>query len=57
MFLIMSVNPGFGGQGFYPVSLEDQKLRTMLVEAGLTTDIRVDGGVNAAMCERGSRCR
>ena len=38
MFLIMSVNPGFGGQKFIPYTLE----------AGLTTDIEVDGGVNAA---------
>ncbi len=49
MFLIMSVNPGFGGQNFIPYTLEKiKKLRTMLNEAGLTTDIEVDGGVNAA---------
>ena len=49
MFLIMSVNPGFGGQKFIPYTLEKiKKLRTMLNEAGLTTDIEVDGGVNAA---------
>ena len=46
MFLIMSVNPGFGGQKFIPYTLEKiKKLRTMLNEAGLTTDIEVDGGV------------
>ena len=49
MFLIMSVNPGFGGQKFIPYTLEKiKKLRGMLDEAGLTTDIEVDGGVNAA---------
>ena len=49
MFLIMSVNPGFGGQKFIPYTLEKiKKLRGMLNEAGLTTDIEVDGGVNAA---------
>ena len=49
MFLIMSVEPGFGGQKFIPYTLEKiKKLRTMLNEAGLTTDIEVDGGVNAA---------
>ena len=40
MFLIMSVNPGFGGQKFIPYTLEKIKK--------LTTDIEVDGGVNAA---------
>ena len=49
MFLIMSVNPGFGGQKFIPYTLEKiKKLRGMLDEAGLTPDIEVDGGVNAA---------
>ena len=49
MFLIMSVNPGFGGQKFIPYTLEKiKKLRGMLNEAGLSTDIEVDGGVNAA---------
>lgn len=49
LILIMSVNPGFGGQKFIPYTLEKiKKLRGMLNEAGLTTDIEVDGGVNAA---------
>ena len=49
MVLIMTVNPGFGGQKFIPYTLEKiKKLRGMLNEAGLTTDIEVDGGVNAA---------
>lgn len=49
MFLIMSVNPGFGGQKFIPYTLEKiRKLRHMLNEAGLNTDIEVDGGVSAA---------
>ena len=46
MFLIMSVNPGFGGQKFIPYTIEKiKKLRHMLDEAGLNTDIQVDGGV------------
>lgn len=46
MFLIMSVEPGFGGQAFIPESLDRiRKLRTMLEEAGLETDIEVDGGI------------
>ena len=49
MLLIMTVNPGFGGQKFIPYTLEKiKKLRGMLNEAGLSTDIEVDGGVNAA---------
>ena len=46
MVLLMSVNPGFGGQAFIPSSLEKvRKLRQMLDEKGLQTDIQVDGGV------------
>lgn len=49
MFLIMSVNPGFGGQKFIPYTVEKiKKLRKMLDDAGLKTDIQVDGGVTAA---------
>lgn len=49
MFLIMSVNPGFGGQKFIPYAVEKiKKLRGMLDAAGLDTDIQVDGGVTAA---------
>ena len=46
MFLIMSVEPGFGGQTFIPESLERiSELRNLLNEKGLTTDIEVDGGI------------
>ena len=46
MFLIMSVEPGFGGQAFIPESLERiSELRNLLNEIGLTTDIEVDGGI------------
>ena len=46
MFLIMSVEPGFGGQAFIPESLDRIKeLRAMLEAAGLETDIEVDGGI------------
>lgn len=46
MFLIMSVEPGQGGQGFIPESFEKiRTLREMLNERGLTTDIEVDGGI------------
>jgi ribulose-phosphate 3-epimerase len=49
LMVIMSVNPGFGGQRFIPASLEKIRcLRTMIDDRGLKTLIQVDGGVNAA---------
>ncbi|MDO5349600.1 MAG: ribulose-phosphate 3-epimerase [Lachnospiraceae bacterium] len=46
MILIMSVNPGFGGQKFIPYTLDKiRSLRQKLDEKGLHTDIQVDGGV------------
>ena len=48
MVLIMSVNPGFGGQKFIPGSLQKiKRLREMIIEQGLNIDIEVDGGVNS----------
>lgn len=47
MVLIMSVNPGFGGQKFIPYTLEKIKaLRDMSTRCGLDLDIQVDGGVS-----------
>ena len=44
--LLMSVNPGFGGQKYIPYVTEKiSKLRKMIDERGLKTDIEVDGGV------------
>ena len=46
LILIMTVNPGFGGQKFIPDTLEKVRaLRGLLQERGLDTDIEVDGGV------------
>ena len=48
MVLLMSVNPGFGGQKFIPRTLDKvRRLRQMIDERGLSTLIEVDGGVNA----------
>lgn len=45
--LIMSVNPGFGGQSFIPQSLEKvKKLRHLITESRSSTLIEIDGGVN-----------
>ena len=47
LVLVMSVNPGYGGQKFIPESLEKiAELRQMIDARGLTTDIEVDGGIN-----------
>jgi ribulose-phosphate 3-epimerase len=46
MVLIMSVNPGFGGQTFIPAALgKIRRLREMISNRGLKTEIEVDGGV------------
>ena len=48
LVLLMSVNPGFGGQSFIPRTLEKVKaLRKMIDGRGLKVEIEVDGGVNA----------
>ncbi|HBN55868.1 MAG TPA: ribulose-phosphate 3-epimerase [Lachnospiraceae bacterium] len=46
MVLLMTVEPGFGGQAYIPESTQKiQDLRRMLTERGLETDIEVDGGI------------
>ncbi len=46
MVLIMSVNPGFGGQSFIPKTIDKIKeLKQMIVTAGLNVMIEIDGGV------------
>jgi ribulose-phosphate 3-epimerase len=46
MVLIMSVNPGFGGQKFIPFCLDKVRdLKKMIDEAGADTLIQIDGGV------------
>lgn len=46
MVLIMSVNPGFGGQSFIPYSIQKIKdLKKMIDKRGLNVDIQVDGGI------------
>ncbi len=47
LVLLMSVNPGFGGQTFIPQVLHKIKeLKNIVDERGLKIDIQVDGGVN-----------
>lgn len=48
MVLIMSVNPGFGGQKFIPHTLvKIRELRSLIDRNGLTVKIEVDGGIGA----------
>jgi ribulose-phosphate 3-epimerase len=47
--IVMSVNPGFGGQKFIPQSLDKiRRVRSMLAAAGSHAAIEVDGGIDAA---------
>ena len=48
MALIMTVEPGFGGQSLIPETLEKvSTLRRYASERGINLDIEVDGGINA----------
>ena len=51
MIVIMSVNPGYGGQKFIPNSLDKiARLKAMLTKAGSKAEIEVDGGVTVDNC-------
>ncbi|QRK09350.1 ribulose-phosphate 3-epimerase [Archangium violaceum] len=53
MVLLMSVNPGFGGQSFIAPTVDKvRRLRAMLDARGLSTHIEVDGGINAETARR-----
>ena len=52
LVLIMSVNPGFGGQKFMPEVLDKVKqLKKILSEKNLNFDIEIDGGINFDNCQ------
>ncbi|MGE0461456.1 MAG: ribulose-phosphate 3-epimerase [Vicinamibacterales bacterium] len=58
--LVMSVNPGFGGQSFIPASLDKiRRVRALLDRAGNAAPVEVDGGVDlqtiAAAVKAGAR--
>lgn len=47
LILVMSVNPGFGGQSFIPSQLDKiHTLRSMIDKTGRNIDLEVDGGIN-----------
>jgi len=53
MVLVMSVNPGFGGQSFIESTVDRvRRLRAMIDARGLSVDIEVDGGINAETARR-----
>jgi len=48
LVLLMTVNPGFGGQAYLPaMNGKIELLRSQLTRAGLSVDIEVDGGIKA----------
>ena len=60
--LVMTVNPGFGGQAYIPTMLNKiRKIRQFVIEKNLNVDIEVDGGIKAnwtiSQCaEAGANC-
>ena len=60
--LVMTVNPGFGGQAYIPTMLNKiRKIRQFIIEKNLNVDIEVDGGIKAnwtiSQCaEAGANC-
>ncbi|HID85779.1 MAG TPA: ribulose-phosphate 3-epimerase, partial [Anaerolineae bacterium] len=53
LILLMTVNPGFGGQAFIESMLPKiERLRGMLTERGLDVELEVDGGINAETAPR-----
>lgn len=49
MILVMTVEPGFGGQKLIPETIDKvREVKKMLDDRNLTTDIQVDGGINDA---------
>jgi ribulose-phosphate 3-epimerase len=53
LILVMSVNPGFGGQSFLPSALPKvEALRAAIDRRGLSVDLEVDGGVSSETARR-----
>jgi ribulose-phosphate 3-epimerase len=46
LILVMTVNPGFGGQAFIPALEKIRKVRAMIAATGRAIDLEVDGGIN-----------
>ena len=53
LVLIMSVEPGFGGQKFMPEVLEKTKsVRELIDKQNLNVDVEIDGGINFENCSK-----
>ena len=53
LVLIMSVEPGFGGQKFMPEVLEKtKKVRNLIDKENLNVDVEIDGGINFENCSK-----
>jgi len=53
LVLLMTVNPGFGGQKFIPQMIEKiQQLRQLITGKNLNTDLQIDGGINLENIEK-----
>ena len=53
LVLIMSVEPGFGGQKFMPEVLDKTKaVRKLIIEKNLNVDVEIDGGINFENCSK-----
>tara|TARA_Y100000591_G_scaffold284333_1_gene265967 strand:+ start:330 stop:992 length:663 start_codon:yes stop_codon:yes gene_type:complete len=53
LVLIMSVEPGFGGQKFMPEVLDKtKKIRNLIEERNLNVDVEIDGGINFENCSK-----
>ena len=52
LILVMSVNPGFGGQKFIKTQLEKiRRIRDLITDAGREIELEVDGGINSENAE------
>jgi ribulose-phosphate 3-epimerase len=52
LVLVMTVNPGFGGQSFIPLLDKIKRVRGMIDAAGRPIDLEVDGGINPATAKQ-----
>ncbi len=56
LVLIMSVEPGFGGQKFIPEVLEKTKaIRELIEKNSLNVDVEIDGGINFENCSKAKK--
>lgn len=52
LVLVMTVNPGFGGQAFIPLMDKIKAVRSMIQSSGRAIDLEIDGGVNAETAQQ-----